>query len=259
MDVSQLEPADRDPKKLRNTALILVGIMVVGGFLILWAYSAFADRTAKSDRPSIESKITDDCRLITADGEERDIQDLQGRITLALISTSETGERSENSIAALREVMAHFAEAEEKPVVLLFVLDGFEDQPEGMAGVLPELDGIAEVWRVAAGVDGKVSVRAFLKNRLRFGVYPEMGDEGWNYDTKLVLLDQWLHLRGIPGSNEGWDFDKVAEMEEQFEKAKEEHPDKELIPPPMTTARLTELLIKSIEYLYANPDEKGQK
>lgn len=259
MDVSQLEPADRDPRKLRNTALLLVAAMIVGAFSILWAYDAFGERTSKSDRPALEYKINDDCRLVTSDGEERDIQDLKGKVTLSLIATIEEGVASETTVEALRAAMAAIPEGAEKPHLLVFVLDGSEEAPEGMAEVLKEFDAETTVWRVAANEDGKVSVRAFLKNRMRFGTYPEKRDGEWVYDTKIVLLDHHLQIRGIPGSNEGWAFGLVAGMEEKFAAAKISDPDKELMPLPMTTERLTQFLINSITYLYENPEEKGQK
>jgi len=259
VDVSQLEPAERDPKKLRNTALILVAVIIGGGFAILWAYQNFGKRTSQSDRPSMEAKITDDCRMVTADAKVRDIQNLKGEVTLALIASSELAAQSQPTLAAVRAVMSHFKEAEQQPKILVFVLDGVEKSPEKMTNVLSELGSEPEVWRVAASADGKVSVRAFLKNRLRFGVYPEVQEGEFIYDSKLVLLDQHLHLRGIPGSNEGWDFERVVKMEQQYATALKEHADKDgLIPPPMTTGRLQDLLIQSIEYLYDHPDEKGQ-
>ncbi len=94
---------------------------------------------------------------------------------------------------------------------------------------------------------------------MRFGTYPEKRDGEWVYDTKIVLLDHHLQIRGIPGSNEGWAFGLVAGMEEKFAAAKISDPDKELMPLPMTTERLTQFLINSITYLYENPEEKGQK
>jgi hypothetical protein len=74
-----------------------------------------------------------------------------------------------------------------------------------------------------------------------------------------VLLDQYLHVRGQPGAPHGWDFEKVVGWAREFEQAKVDHPDKDLTPVPFTVEGLQNLLIQSIEYLYANPDEKGQK
>ena len=88
---------------------------------------------------------------------------------------------------------------------------------------------------------------------------PTEKDGVFDYDTRLVLLDQFLHVRGLPDTNDGWDFGTVVEMEKQFEAAQKEHPDEELRPLPMTTAKLRETLITSIKYLYANPNEKAQK
>ncbi len=258
MDVSKLEPADRDPVKLRNTALSLFVFMILGGFAILLAYKNFGERTAQSDRPSMEFKITDDVDVMRADREIVNVQTLKGKVALALITTSKPDVRSEPTLAAVRDVMARFKDQKEKPVILAFVIDADESNPESMAPVLNEFGSEPDLWRIAAGKDGKVSIRAFLKYRLRFGVYPERIDGEYVYDSKLVLLDQHLQVRGLPGSNEGWDFEKVAQMEEKYSQALKQHPDKELVPPPITTDQLRELLFKSIDYLYAHPDEKGQ-
>lgn len=259
IDVTKLEPAEVDPRQLRKTAFLLTAAMVFGGFAILWAYQTYGARTQNSKRPSMEAKITDDARLITADGEERDIQDLKGKVTLAVTLPLTSQPRSEATLAAVERVMMHFANREESPILLAFVLDGDEANPAQMAEVLNQYGEEPAVWRVATGEDGKVSVRAFLKNRMRFGKYPHQNEDGsFDYDSKIVLLDQHLQLRGLPGSNEGWDFERVQAMEDKFARAKMENPEQELIPPPMTLDQLTEMLISAIEYLYAHPNEKGQ-
>ena len=255
-----MEPAERDPAALRRTALWLVAFMVLGGLAILYAYNKFNQRVVDSDRPSMESKITDDARLVTADGLERDIQDLKGEVSLLLALTKDGSERSEPTLQALKKVMAAFpTESGRRPKLVVFVLDGDEEKPGEMADVLSEYGKEPEVWRVAAGEDGKVSVRAFLKNRIRHGIYPNMKDGDLSYDSKLVLLDQHMQMRGIPNSNEGWDFARVAKMEEDFRIAQKENPEAELIPPPMTQEKLTTLLIDAINHLFDNPEESGHK
>ena len=52
-----MEPAIRDPKKLRNTALILVGMMILGGVLILNAYEKWSLGKAQDDRPAREAHV----------------------------------------------------------------------------------------------------------------------------------------------------------------------------------------------------------
>ena len=259
MDVSKLEPADRDPKKLRATAYKLVLLMVIGGIGLQYAYRNYQERTGKSDRPTLLTKVTDETTLITADKVRHDIQDLQGKVTLVLTLTKAIQPESQPSLDALKVVMEKFPEAEKRPHLLLFILDGSEEEPEAMSKILAEYGDESKVWRVAADKDGKVSLRAFLKNRLRFGIYPREEEGRYIYDSQIVLLDQYLHVRGQPGAPHGWDFEKVTGWEAEYAQAQIDHPDKELTPVPISVDGLQKLLIKSIEYLYANPDEKGQK
>lgn len=260
VDVSKLEPADRDPKKLRSTAIKIVIFMIFSGIFLQYSYTQYRKRTADSDRPSLEAKITEtEVDLLTADGQLRNLQDLKGKVTLVLTLSKEIQPESRPTLDALREVVDAFKESAEKPVILVFVLDGANTAPSEMSGVLAEYGTEPEVWRVAADDDSKSSLRSFTKTKLRFNQMPVERNGRFEYDTRLVLLDQFLHVRGVPDSNNGWDFAAVLEMEKKFEAAQKEHPDKELVPLPMTTARLRETLITSIKYLYANPNEKGQK
>ena len=260
MDVSKLEPADRDPKKLRATAIKIVIFMVISAIAVLYSYSKYQVRNSSSERPSLEAKITEpEVELLTADGQMRNLQDLKGKVTLVLTLTKEILPQSKPTLEAVRAAMEAFKDAPEKPTLLIFVLDGSNTAPEEMSGVLAEYGKEPEVWRVVANEDGKTSLRSFLKAKLRFNRTPTEKDGVFDYDTRLVLLDQFLHVRGIPGSNNGWDFEAVVGMEEKYQKAKAEHPEEELIPLPMTTEKLREILITSIKYLYNHPNEKGQK
>jgi hypothetical protein len=259
VDVSKLEPADRDPKKLRATAYKLVLLMVIGGIGLQYAYHNYQKRTGQSDRPTLLTKVTDETTLITSDKVRHDIQDLKGKVTLVLTLTKEIQPESQPSLDALKVVMAKFPDPEKRPHLLLFILDGSEEEPEAMSQILADYGDESNVWRVATDKDGKVSLRAFLKNRLRFGIYPRLEEGRYIYDSQIVLLDQHLHVRGQPGAPHGWDFEKVVGWAREFEQAKVDHPDKDLTPVPVTVEGLQNLLIQSIEYLYANPDEKGQK
>ena len=260
MDVSKLEPADRDPKKLRSTAIKIVIFMIFSGICLQYSYLQYRKRTDHSERPSLETKITEpEVELLTADGEMRNLQDLKGKVTLVLTLSKEILPQSEPTLKVLHEVMATFEDAPEKPVILVFVLDGANSNPQEMSDVLAEFGKEPEVWRIAADEDAKSSLRSFLKAKLRFNRTPTGENGDFDYDTRLVLLDQFLHVRGLPSSNDGWDFEAVADMEKKYEFAKIENPGAELIEPPMTTDKLREILITSIKYLYKHPNEKGQK
>jgi len=178
---------------------------------------------------------------------------------LAIVLPSEPQPESGPSLAALRSVMAEFKDAPEKPRVLVFVLDGSNLEPEKMSGVLSEFGAEPDVLRVVTNADGKSSLRSFLKAKMRFNITPVEKEGRFEYDTRLVLLDQHLHVRGHPGGSRGWDFEKVDRFEKEYAAALENHPEDEVRPPPITTPELQKMLIDAIKYLYANPDEKGQK
>jgi len=77
-----LEPAVRDPKKLRRTAWILVGMMILGGWLIFAAYNKWASQRAGDDRPSIVHRIQPErsLRVVRQDGKTADLMDLRGKV-----------------------------------------------------------------------------------------------------------------------------------------------------------------------------------
>ena len=260
MDVSQLEPADRDPKKLRATAIKLVIFMIVSGVVLSFSYRRYQENTSDSRRPSFETRVTEpEVELLTADGKSRNLQDLKGNVTLVLTLPKTPNPGSQPSLDALRAVMDEFKATPQKPKVLVFVLDGSNSNPEEMADVLAEYGEEPEVLRVVADEDAKTSLRSFTKTKMRFNRIPTERNGVFDYDTRLVLLDQNMFIRGIPGLTEGWDFEKVAEMERKYEEAKRDSPEKDLTLPLMTTPKLQEILIDSIKYLYENPNEKGQE
>lgn len=260
MDVSQLEPADRDPKKLRATAIKLVIFMIVSGVVLSFSYRRYQENTSDSRRPSFETRVTEpEVELLTADGKSRNLQDLKGNVTLVLTLPKTPNPGSQPSLDALRAVMDEFKVTPQKPTVLVFVLDGSNSNPEEMADVLAEYGEEPEVLRVVADEDAKTSLRSFTKTKMRFNRIPTEKNGVFDYDTRLVLLDQNMFIRGIPRMTDGWDFEAVAEMERKYEEAKRDSPEKDLTLPLMTTPKLQEILIDSIKYLYENPNEKGQE
>ena len=213
MDVSQLEPADRDPKKLRATAIKLVIFMIVSGVVLSFSYRRYQESTSDSRRPSFETRVTEpEVELLTADGKSRNLQDLKGNVTLVLTLPKTPNPGSQPSLDALRAVMDEFKATPQKPKVLVFVLDGSNSNPEEMAEVLADYGEEPEVLRVVADEDAKTSLRSFTKTKMRFNRIPTERNGVFDYDTRLVLLDQNMFIRGIPGLTEGLDFETVAEM-----------------------------------------------
>lgn len=262
MDVKNLEPAERDPAKLRRTAYALVAFMIFGGIYMLYSYGNYQENEAKRDggRPSYKHQVKN-FGFVTDEGKIHEISELQGRVWVAFALTKNAQEESLATIAAARWLAEQFKEEPEKaPAFLAFVLDVDADEPAELAQALPDFPKNITLWRVAAG-EGKTPVTEFLKNSMRFGEVPRLENGNWEYDSNLMLLDQQAKVRGWPGPQGAmsFDFESVAGMEAKYAKAEIEHPGEELKPLPMTTEKFRNILLQSVRYLNEHPPENPEK
>ena len=101
-----LEPAVRDPKKLRNTAFVLVGIMVLGGWLVLKAYEGWSVSQANDDRPAVIYRITPerDLRMLRQDGKTVDLVELRGKVIAVNVFSLRDPELAARSMAVMRRL-----------------------------------------------------------------------------------------------------------------------------------------------------------
>ncbi|MGE9266955.1 MAG: hypothetical protein ACQKBY_02565, partial [Verrucomicrobiales bacterium] len=149
MDVKNLEPAERDPVKLRRTAFALLAFMVFGGVVLQFAYQRYQQRQAEVDghRPSYNHAVRKNISFVTQGGEIRQIADLEGRVWLALTLTKELQPRSQATVEALRWLVTEFETRKEPmPPVVAFVLDVDADQAGELDGVLPDFPAEVELW-----------------------------------------------------------------------------------------------------------------
>ena len=100
---------------------------------------------------------------------------------------------------------------------------------------------------------------AYLKNQLRFGKVPRIENGKWDYDSNIMMLDQETKVRGWPGGKMSYDFETVRKMDAQYQQAKIDHPDKELIEPPMTVEKFRGILFDATKYVIENPVEPVKK
>lgn len=255
--MTDLEPAERNPKELRRTALTLVLVALVGGIWIFYSYSKHQERQGieNADRPSYRHQVMRNIQVVTKGGTVRDLGELEGKVWVAAQVTAEGSEKSVGTVGALKWLKGKFEDSAVKPVVVLFVVDVDAADWEKLAGVIPELG--PEVWRVAAG-EGKTPVREFLKNQMRFGMLPREVDGEWEFDSNLILLDQQRKVRGW-GDQMNYDFETVAEMERKFAAAKRDYPGEELLEPPMTTERFRKILGDAVRFVIEHPPENPEK
>ncbi|MGE9270287.1 MAG: SCO family protein [Verrucomicrobiales bacterium] len=186
-----MEPAERDPVKLRRTAFILVGMMVLGAVFVLIAYNRDAARRAEDDRPAMISRINGNFRLWRQDESEAALLDMEGKVIViapVVFSQSDWGATRE----ALKALAERYEEGGEVRVLML-TLDPESESPEKLAQYAEELGAELPFWWLAAARDE--SVHKFVKNRLKANLYPYQEDGVWIYDPSLVLVDRHRHIR----------------------------------------------------------------
>lgn len=216
------EPAIRDPKKLRNTALILVGIMVLGGVFILKAYESWSRGQSKDDRPAIIYRITPerDLRMLRQDGKIVNLVDLRGSVVAINVTSLRDPQAAALSTAVMKRLAAGRADTQHFNLITLVV------DPLPAEELLPSLTKLATEnairlpqWWI--GGNEPKTLHKFIKNELKTNVYPNEADGKWLYDSAIVLIDKNGHIRrgvvpqkvGGPPFVATFDFEQAAEWD----------------------------------------------
>lgn len=214
-----MEPAIRDPKKLRNTALVLVAMIFLGGWLVLKAYGIWSVGQSKDDRPAVIYRITPerDLRILRQDGKTVDLVDLRGKVIALNVISFRDPEVAERSMAAMKHLSASRATNPEVNLITLVV------DPMASEKLLPSLAATAESsgmklpqWWL--GSNEPKTLHKFIKNELKANIYPYEKDGKWEYDSSVVLIDKNGHVRRavVPQKQGGppyiatFDFDQAA-------------------------------------------------
>ena len=213
------EPAVRDPKKLRRTAWMLVGIMVVGGWLVSRAYDKWTRERADNDRPSIVHRIQPErsLRVIRQDGETADLMDLRNRVFAIHVVHLDQLEDSQRSLDVLKRTAEHFVEVEDFRVVTLILNPGgVDDALDKLKGAAISMEADLPQWWVAT--NQQETLVKFIRKELKPSTPPGEVDGRWLFDPSIVLVDRNGHLRRavVPQKQGGppyiatFDFDQAV-------------------------------------------------
>ena len=250
---SSLEPAIRDPKKLRNTAFILVAIMFLGGWLVLKAYDRWSAQQAPDERPAMIYRITPerDLRMLRQDGQIVDLVNLRGKV----IALNVTSLRDPQAAALSTAVMKRLAETRASTAdfhLITLVVDPLPS--EKLLASLAETSATNRMklpqWWV--GGNEPKTLHKFIKNELKATTYPNELKGKWEYDASIVLIDKNGHIRRavVPQKRGGppfvatFDFDQAAAWDAKGAKTGTEH---------NNLAQLEILLNHTIDKLLAEP------
>lgn len=218
---ADLEPAVRDPKKLRLTALVLVVVMVVGGSLITVAYNKWLKKQEGNDRPSIVHRIQPErsLRVLRQDGKQADLIDLRGKVFALHVIHPGQLEDSKHSLPVMHRVAQHYADKQQADfLVVTLMLDPGE--PDGLAAKLKQtaesLNMALPQWWLASSEPK--TLQTFIRKELKPSVIPESVNGRWQFDPSIVLIDRNGHLRravvpqkqGGPPYVAAFDFDQAA-------------------------------------------------
>jgi cytochrome oxidase Cu insertion factor (SCO1/SenC/PrrC family) len=224
---ADLEPAARDPRKLRRTAWILVAIMILGGWLILKSYETWARRQASDDRPAHIHQIRKerDLRVIRQDGETRDLFDLRGKVWVVNTLALGAPDSSQRSHEVMRRLSEKYAGTEDFALVSL-VLDPppAEQAVAVLAGHAQNRGMRLPQWWLAA--NDAPTTHKFIKTELRANIFPHQQDGRWIHDGSIVLIDRSGRVRRavVPQQRGGqpfvatFDFEQAARWDEEGKK-----------------------------------------
>jgi cytochrome oxidase Cu insertion factor (SCO1/SenC/PrrC family) len=215
-----LEPAIRDPKKLRRTAFILVGMMVLGGVLILRGYGKWSREQAKDLTPAKIHQIRKerDLRAVRQDQQIVNLFDLRGKVCVVNAVTLTPSPQSIQSHRVMQRLAATYGAREDFKLISLVL-----DAPADPSALVPQMQQHAKEH----GMDGKQwwllaneqkVMHTFVKNELKTDTYPHTLEGKWVYDSSLVLIDRDGRVRrAVVAQKRGgqpfvatFDFEKAA-------------------------------------------------
>ena len=222
-----LEPAIRDPKKLRNTAFVLVGIMLLGGWLIMLSYEQWSKSQARDDRPAVVYRITPerDLRMLRQDGKTADLVNLRGSVIAVNVMSLRDPQAAELSMAVMQRLAKSRAGDANFSLVSLII------DPQPSEKLLSTLAETASTHGMAlpqwwCGSNEPKTLHKFIKNELKASIYPNELKGKWEYDSSIVLIDKNGHIRRavVPQKRggppyiatfdfeqaAGWDADKIT-------------------------------------------------
>lgn len=222
---ADLEPAVRDPKKLRRTAWILMAIMLVGGILVLKAYETWAAQQATDTRPAIIHRIQKerDLRLLRQDGKTADLFDLRGGVFVLNVLSLHDPDAADRSMAVMKRLAVQRADEKDFHLVTLVIDPLPAGELRDTLAKAAETHGMKlPQWWIGSNEPG--TLHKFIKNELKASVYPNETGGKWNYDPAIVLIDRNGHIRravvpktrnGKPAKPEvvGFDFDQAVKWD----------------------------------------------
>lgn len=248
--VELLEPAERDPRKLRRTAMWLVAIMIASGVGVFAAYLKFAAKQADDDRPGFVGRIDNKSEfgVVRQDESGAKLSELFGKVWVVCGVSVQEPDGWKTTREVLLRLNQRYAGRDDFRIVC-FTVDPNREDPQVLAKAAADLGvGLPNWWFVGAGEE---YVHKFLKNKLKLGVMPHQEDGKWVYDASLIVVDRDRHIRQATLKQGKYRRNKVTFDFEQAAKWDAEGRTEGLTKSNVET--LEDLLVKTLDELIAQP------
>lgn len=225
MNASELEPADRDPKAIRRTVIILFLLMVFGGTAIWYKYQQQQDRdrleVIEGRSPRI-SRLTKNFAGVCQDGESRGLDDLEGKVWVVAPIVPNHPEENKIQLIKMQQLAERYKGRDDFHLVCISVADPHVHGYEKLNEIAIEVGAdINQWWFMAAEQE---AVIGYLKDHLKMAHIKERQGADAEKFGKLDIASQLRVVdqsRRVRGAHEQFDFDfahyKTAETEKAIE------------------------------------------
>lgn len=226
-----LEPAVRDARKLRRTALVLCGLMFLGGWLVLFAYNRHNKKQWLDTRPAFaENRLTleKDLPVIRQDGSSSQTLGTGGKVCIVQAVSASQAETCVLPVNVMQRLAAHYSKNSNCVLISMVIDSGAPETVRPMlAKVAQDFGATLPQWWVAT--NQPEVLHKFIKKELHASKLPHQESSGrWVYDTTIFVIDRNRHIRkgvvpqkkGGPPYVTGFDFAQAAEWDARGIKTK---------------------------------------
>lgn len=251
MNPSQLEPADRNPKREFITLTTILILALITGSIIFYQYTQNskhqAEELQQGRAPEI-GELTKNYSFVDLDDKSGTFFDYTGKITLIACFAPQQLDDSTSIIEILKKFEEKYAQDDRVQFLLLSMEDNAKVDKKKLRQELKTREMLGDKWHYAFSNGGMFI--AYIKNQLKFIHLSKIQKEGKFFVSERIrILAPDLKLRG---KAEEYDFGK---MRSDFEQFKKEHPEEAKKPQYHDDFLVDygrQVMKKNIDYMLAN-------
>jgi len=208
MDVSKLEPAERNFKRELTTLILILVIAFAAGGLILFNYIKMRqaqDEDVRQGRAPEMAELVKNYSFKNKKNEDASFFDYTGKVTFIACFSADQLEDNTLVLEALKRY-AEIYKDDDRVKILLVSLDDVGEKP--VSEIMPKLESagmLGDKWDIAAS-NGELFL-AYVKKQLKFiHLSANKYDGKWKVPQRIRLLAPDLKLKGREAE---YDFEKA--------------------------------------------------